>query len=117
MLLLQLYDQRKSDFVRESHPSYTHNDQGPFIRGIEGNLEHLRVLLQVFVIVGNIPTREACKASLSSISQNLSLIEWNVRLVKLDARIESGDVNGFTHARRINGECCSLLVVVIGLRS
>ena len=82
----------------------THDDQGPLVRRVERDLEHLGVLLLMLVEVPNVPPGETNKTRLRSITEDRTFLEWNVRPVELDTRVKGCDVHGLAHARCVNRE-------------
>lgn len=95
--------------------TFTYDDERPLVRGVEGDLEHLGMLLLMLVEVPQVSACEPYEASLRSITEDCTLVEWNVRPVKLDARVERGDVDGLAHAWCIDREGRRVRTVVVRL--
>ena len=91
----------------------THDDECPLVRGVEGDLEHLGMLLLMLVEVPQVSASKANEACLRSITENRTLFEWNVCPVKLDPRVERRDVHGLAHAWCVNREIGGVRAVVV----
>ena len=80
----------------------SHNNQRPLIRRVERNLEDLPVLLVQGIVIGAVLSSKASQTGLRSVTENLTLIEWNVGLVELDSGVERRDIDHFLHARGLD---------------
>jgi hypothetical protein len=84
----------------------------------ESTFKDLRMIL-VMRIISHIsrqtPPREPRQPCLRGVTQNLPLLERHIRLVKLDLRVQSGDIDHFRHTGCGAGKLLNRFVVVIGL--
>ena len=93
----------------------THDDYCPLVRGVEGDLEHPRVLLLVTVVVGDMLARKTYESGFRRVAEDLALLEGYVCLVELDVRVESRDVDHLAHTRSVEGKHFGRIGIIVGL--